>query len=165
LAENKNKLMMIIIIVLLAILLIAIAAISVVAFRVFSGESDEAAVESHPPVISLTPAEITVIDLTSPIRTNLAVGAGGSSHFISVDLSIGINTTAKKNSDEFIALVASREAIIRDVILGIIKSKTFEELSRPDGQDMLKDEILSKLQSTFRNNLLVAIYMNDWALQ
>ena len=164
-AENKNKLMMIIIIVLLAVLLVTIAAVSVIAFRVMSSDPDEPAAAIHQVVPVLTPEEIYIVELSSPISTNLAVGATGTTHFIRLDLAVGVNNTARRESDEFIALLYAKEPIVRDVMLGVIKSKTHEELSRADGRDLLRDEILSRLQNTFQNHLLVAVYISDWALQ
>ncbi|MCL2874022.1 MAG: flagellar basal body-associated FliL family protein [Defluviitaleaceae bacterium] len=164
-AENKNKLMMIIIIVLLAVLLVTIAAVSVIAFRVMSSEPEEPGADIIAVVPVLTPEQIEIIELSSPIGTNLARGATGETHFIRLSLATGVNNTQGRESEEFAVLIAEKEPIVRDVMLGVIKSKTHEELSRPDGRDVLRDEILARLQHTFQNHLLVAVYISDWALQ
>ena len=164
-AENKNKMMMIIIIILLAVLLVTIAAVSVIAFRVISSEPEDPAAAIHQVVPVLTPDEIYSVGLTTPISTNLAMGASGRTHFIRLNLSTGVNNTERRDSEEFIALLYTQEPIVRDAILGVIKSKTYEELSRPDGRDIVRDEILVRLQSTFQNRLLVSVYITDWALQ
>jgi len=165
LGENKNKMMMIIIIVLLAVLLIAIAAVSFIVFRVISAEPDDPASEILAVVPVLTPEEITIIELSSPIGTNLARGATGETHFIRLSLAVGVNNTQGSESENFAILIEESEPIVRDVMLGVIKSYTHEELSRPGGREVLRDEILDRLQNTFQNHLLVAVYISDWALQ
>ena len=164
-AENKNKLMMIIIIVLLAVLLVTIAAVSVIAFRVISSEPEDPAASILQVVPALTPEDIYIVELSSPISTNLAVGASGATHFIRLSLALGVNNTEGRGSTDFIELISASEPIVRDVMLGVIKSKTYEELSRLGGRDVLRDEMLIRLQNTFQSNLLVAVYISDWALQ
>ncbi len=161
---EKNKVMMIVIIILLVVLLATIVGVSFVAFRVFTENKDSVATTQQV-TPQLTPDQIDTLPLSSAMSTNLAAGSDGTSHIIKLSIAVGVNNTDKKLSPEFATLVQTKEAIIRDIALDVVKSKTYEELSRPDGRDILREEILVRLQNEFKNNLLVAVYISDWYLQ
>jgi len=158
--------MMVVIIALLVILLVAIGGVSFFAYRVIAsgglGTGQQNATQQVVP--ELKPDEVEILKLASPISTDLAIGADGKAHLIRLSLAVGVDNTDKKESPKLIALIVAKETLIRDIALGVIKSKTYEELSRPDGRDILKNEILEHIQATFQNPLLVSILIDDWIL-
>ncbi|MCL2699108.1 MAG: flagellar basal body-associated FliL family protein, partial [Defluviitaleaceae bacterium] len=84
---------------------------------------------------------------------------------ISIELSIGINNTVRRESDTMIALITDKERIVRNVALGVIRRKTIQELERPDGLELLERDILSRLQDQFNTNLIVRVIGSDMFLQ
>ena len=160
----RNKGMIIVIIVLLAVLL-ASAAVGVFFFITNAEAQQAVGVDSPSTVLHLGEEEIYDIELRSPIRTNLAKSIDGNPHVISIELSIGINNTVKKESIAIINLVTEKEQVVRNVALTVIRKKTIQELERPDGLEILEKDILNKLQEQFNSNLIVRVIGSDMILQ
>ena len=160
----RNKGMIIIIIVLLVVLMAA-AGIGVFFFVQSSDRQQEMEIDAPATVLHLSEQDIFDIDLDSPIRTNLAKSIDGSSHVISIDLSIGINNTVNRESNAIIDLVTEKDRVVRNVALTVIRKRTIQELERPDGLEMLERDILSRLQEQFNSNLIVRVIGSDMILQ
>ena len=159
---DKSKPLLIIIIVLLVVLLGAVSFVSVFFLKTLSqntsGVSNEAA-----PAVQLTVDQIEKVSLSAPISTNLLNGADGAEHYVKINLSIGVNNTDKKESPKMLSSLQSNEMVVRDIVLGILRGQTYAELTLPDGQDLLKSNIKSKLQEEFNSNLIVQVYISDLA--
>lgn len=160
--NNKNKVMMMVIIVLLVILIGFVIGIGVVMLRL------QSAAASQPQFVpgvhgSVSPEEITTVSLSAPIQTNLRRGADNLERFIRLSLSIGIHN-GQPGYDEFISMLRAREDILRDISLGVIQGRTAEELQRPDGRDGLAQELLERFQNEFQTNLIVRVFVTEWAL-
>ncbi len=165
---EKNKLMMIVIIVLLLLLLGTIVGVSVFALRYVNNRNIEEASLDSPKattVKQLKPDEIKEVPLLDPLSANLMTGADGVEHVIRVKISTGIDNTDKKQSPITIATVTANDTIIRDLAIDVLKKTTYQELSRPDGNDILKDRLLKRIQETFADNLIVTVYLSEMYLQ
>ncbi len=162
---EKNKIMMIIIIALLVFLLVAIGVVTFTVFRFLSVNKEAGDVQAKATAVKLTAKEIDLVPLSSPINANLLTGSDNVEHVIRVSITIGINNTEKKESPEIKALVEASQSIVNDLVLGVLKNKTYQELNRPNGRDVLKDEILQQLQIEFDSNLIVAVYFDELFLQ
>lgn len=160
----RNKGMIIIIIVLLVVLMGA-AGVGVFFFVRSSDAQQEMGIDVPATILHLNEQDIYDIELNSPIRTNLAKSIDGSSHVISIDMSVGINNTVNKESNSIIDLVTDKEQIVRNVALTVIRKKTIQELERPDGLEILQNDILAKLQEQFNSNLIVRVIGSDMILQ
>jgi len=159
---------MFIIIALLVILLGAVAFVSFYLFKTIgknTSETANAASEANTatPVTKLTVDQIEKVPLSSPISTNLLTGDDGVEHYVKINLSIGVNNTDKKESPKMLTSLANNEMVVRDIILGILRNQTYEDLTLPEGQELLKDNIKSKLQDEFNSNLIVQVYISDLA--
>ncbi|MFV0519775.1 MAG: flagellar basal body-associated FliL family protein [Lachnospirales bacterium] len=164
---DKNKIMLIIIIVLLVLLL---GAIGFVGFKAMTMFNTEETVEEEfvGTTEVLLPAEITTIALDSAISTNLKQGADGQNHNIKVSIAFGIDSRDPKAEgyEEFLAAFnANLPVLVRSTCLSIIRSKTFEEMSMPDSEDILAQEILVELQDVFKSNFLNSVYVSDMYVQ
>lgn len=160
---EKNKFMMISIIILLVALL---GAIVVVAFSVLNAMKNTdagvgVAATDTPRVVELTREQITPVNFSDPISTNLLATADGESRVIRVKIGVGVNNVDKKVSDAFLVTLNANEVKVRDVIIDILHNKTGPELLKPDGMAALKAEILESLQEVFKNNLIVEVNMSD----
>lgn len=163
---EKNKVMMIVIIALLVILLGAIVTVGIFTFKLLN--SDDEGVPNRvyaKEVATLSVDQIDTIHITDAIATNLARGTDGLDHIIKAEISIGIVNTDKKRSQAVKKSIEDNEVIVRDICIGILRSKTYQEASRPDGKDILSEEILEVLQQEFSTNLIVAVYFSDYVAQ
>ncbi len=157
---EKNKLMMTIIIVLLVILLVAIGGVSFLAYRMLSNQNEgteQVYSNTNTAKKQLTASEIEYVTLENPVSVNLTDSADGSSHSVSVKFDIGIDNTDKKLSPDFIALVNNQKTVIKDVVIGILRSKTLEEMKSTDTQELVKQEVIEKLQLEFDSDLIYNI--------
>lgn len=162
---EKNKVMMIAIIALLVILLITI---SVGMFFMFKnlGKATNANPEEQTTVVPAVKQEdIKLVTLSDPIYTNLLNGPDEKEHVIRLSLSLGVDCTKEKEGDAFIEMVTAKDVIVKDVIIGVLRNKTFDELKKTDAQEILRDEILTNLQKEFDSNLIVTVYISDLFLQ
>lgn len=163
---EKNKVMMISIIVLLVALLGTIVGLGIFTINSLKkGEEPQTQGEQVSEIKPLSKDELTLVELKEPITTNLPVGEDGKdSHVIRLNMSLAINNTVKKDkeSEKTLASVSSKEVIVRDVVLDILKKKTYEQMKKPDAREILKEEILQSLQDEFATNLIVAVYVDPY---
>lgn len=161
---EKNKLMLIIIIVLLVILLgtMGFGAYYVVSSFNSMGEeqSQEAEEEEEDSDKSLN----TIIDVGDPVYTNLLVGEDKKEHIARVSLSIDVKG-GEDDSEAVINALNTRIVVVRDIVNGILRRKTVEELKKVDGWDNFKDEVLDKIRKEFNSNSILNVYIKDVALQ
>lgn len=163
---EKNKIMMIVIIVLLLLLIFTIVGLSVYAINFLGKESE--ALPEEPAVVTFDQSTIDLIKMEDSMYTNLATGADGKEHVIRIKLSLAVDITDKKASAAFIELLNSRDVVIKDVVVGVLRSKTYEELSEANAtraQEVLREEILSNLQQEFNSNMIVTVYIDDLFIQ
>lgn len=164
---EKNKLMMIIIIVLLVVLLASVGVVSVFAFRMITANGSEVEENTPKPVVVLPIDKIWTYNLEDKISTNLTPGEDGSNkHVISVGVTIGVNGSNAKDKayTALIELIPTKDKVIASEALNVIRKKTYEELNTPEGQEILQDEILTRLQEVFDTNLIVTVYLYSMAL-
>ncbi len=158
--DRKNKKMMLTIIGLLVGLLVVIVVVALILLKTVkhtdSNNNSNSVISSNISIGSLS-----IVSLTSPISTNLLQGEDNKERAINFSLSLGIANT-EKESEDIIKLVKDGEPIVRDVVLSILREKTYQELSKVGAGDLLKNEILTKLQDAFGTNLIVKVYLDDF---
>jgi len=153
---------MIIIIALLVVLLGAVSFVSYYFLRI-SGPNSSGDSYQGSPATQLTMDQIEKVSLSGPISTNLLKGNDGAERYVKINLSIGVNNTDKKESPKMLNTLESNEMVIRDIVLGIMRNQTYEDITLPDGQDLLKENIKTQLQEEFKSNLIVQVYISDLA--
>lgn len=58
-----------------------------------------------------------------------------------------------------------KTAIIRDIIIRTLTSKTFEEVSTAKGKERLKDELVGKINEVLTDGFVKNIYFTDFVVQ
>ncbi|WP_169763865.1 flagellar basal body-associated protein FliL [Campylobacter mucosalis] len=58
-----------------------------------------------------------------------------------------------------------KKALLRDIIIRTLSSKTYEEVSTAKGKDRLKDEIVSKINEVLSDGYIKNIYFTDFVVQ
>ncbi len=161
--ENKGKAMMIVIIVLLSILIVSIFGVGFFAIKTIKSQAStvESTVNLNQNKV-LSAADVFTYELANPIAVNLAVGTDQQQHSASVEIGIGIDNTDKKNSPTFITLIQAQEVVVRDVVISVLRTKTIEEMSSLDSQEMIRQEILEKLRTEFNSELIYSVYFGTF---
>lgn len=158
--NGKNKIMMIAIIVLLVILLVTVSIVSFFVIKNFKSPDVEEVTQEEP----VDKKDIQLFTLSDAIYTNLKVGTDRKEHVIRISASIAVDMSDKKQSEEFYTLITANEVIVKDVIIGILREKTYEDL-QDNAREVLREEILSSLQKEFNSNLIVTVYLSDIFIQ
>ena len=159
---GKNKIGMILIIVLLVTLLVLFAVGFAFLYKAMSkaneGTENNITIEQTVPI-----EDIANFPVGDPIVTNLLEGPDKKEHVVKLSVSLGINAGKEtaKDSEKLIATLEKQKPVIKDIIIGVCRSKTYEELKATDAQEVFKNEILLKLQETFATNLIVDVYIDE----
>lgn len=162
----KNKLGVILIIVLLVILLLSFG---VGFFLLYKTIQKGSKVEQEVPVVEnkIDRKDISIFPVgENSIVTNLLEGPDGKKHVIKIKVNLGINSgkKEKKKSEALKTLLSEQVVFVEDVIIGICRNKTFEELRRNDAQFLLANEIQKKLAEAFDTELISEVIINELIL-
>jgi len=163
---GNNKGMMLIIVAMLAVIILALAGVAVFLIMNMGGD-DEVAGGLVQGWYSEVPSALDqrIFDLGDSITTNLlSSGPGSGNNFVVVNLSLGINNLDEDDADDFWVLLAERQPVVRDAVTSILRRATAEELRRPDGADIIREDILTALQSVFASHMIVEVYFNQFTV-
>ncbi|NPA82256.1 MAG: flagellar basal body-associated protein FliL [Epsilonproteobacteria bacterium] len=69
------------------------------------------------------------------------------------------------DKQELSAELDKKKAIIRDIIIRILSSKTFEEISTIKGKERLKEEIVDKINEILVDGEIKNIFFTDFVIQ
>ncbi len=83
----------------------------------------------------------------------------GGSRYLKVKLDIELD------KPELSAELDKKKPLIRDIIIRVLSSKTFEEVSTMKGKDRLKDEIVSKINEILADGQIKNIFFTDFVVQ
>ncbi|OUT07934.1 flagellar basal body protein FliL [Campylobacter concisus] len=71
-----------------------------------------------------------------------------------------------EQSDELLTPeLDKKKALLRDIIIRTLSSKTYEEVSTAKGKDRLKDEIVGKLNEVLNDGYIKNIFFTDFVVQ
>jgi len=152
---EKNKKLMIVIIILLVVLLGIVVSVSVVAYNMVNNSTDKPVVIEN--VSSIDIMKTITVNLDEPMTINLLPDTDGTSHAINMKVAIAIDTANKKDA-ELIEKIQGSQAIIKDAVNYVVSNKTVEQVKGNANQDILKEEILLRLQDEFKTNIIYSIY-------
>ncbi|WP_291951640.1 flagellar basal body-associated protein FliL [Campylobacter sp.] len=164
--KGGNTLVIIIVVFLFIFLLIIIGAI---AYLMFSGNPEE------------NPSPQTETQAAQPPKKTNAVAARGSDYtnigvmyplapFTLNLLSDGGDRYVKctiqleQNVETLTPELDKKTAIIRDIIIRTLTSKTFEEVSTTKGKERLKDELTGKINEVLTDGFIKNIYFTDFVV-
>lgn len=157
--KKKSPLMLIIIIVVVGLLVGGGGAVTMMFLR---GGADDGADEQAEQTgdAEAGKAKPNTLGPVVPLDTfvvNLA-GAGGR-NYLKVDISIELS--AEKLSEE----ITNKLPKIRDTIILVLSTKTFEEIKTSQGKVVLKDELLARLNSYLTSGTVQNLYFTSFVIQ
>lgn len=166
--KSGNTLVIIIVVFLFIFLLVIIGAI---AYLMFSGGSEEEPAPQSEDSAQVQPAKKTnavpargsdysnigVMYPLAPFTLNLLSDGGARYVKCTIQLEQNIETLTPE--------LDKKTAIIRDIIIKTLTSKTFEEVSTIKGKERLKDELTSKINEVLTDGFIKNIYFTDFVVQ
>ncbi len=168
--KSSGSLMLIIVIVVLILVIL----VGVVAFILMSGGDDGNSVQNAPvaqeqqvrnktsrPIGgSDTVRPFTEIGLMFPMDTftvNLLSDSGR--RYLKVEMNLEID------GEELAAELDNKKAVIRDIIIRLLSSKSLDEISTAKGKDKLKEQITDQLNLRLRDGHINNVYFTEFVIQ
>ena len=167
--KSSSSLMLIIVIVMLILVIL----VGAVAFILMSGGDDESAAQSAPAAqerqVSQTQRSsgnsdnvrpFTEIGLMFPMDTftvNLLSDSGR--RYLKVEMNLEID------GEELAAELDNKKAVIRDIIIRLLSSKSLDEISTAKGKDKLKEQITDQLNLRLRDGHINNVYFTEFVIQ
>ena len=68
-------------------------------------------------------------------------------------------------NEELAAELESKTAVIRDIIIRLLSSKSLDEISTPKGKDKLKEQIVSQLNMRLKDGHINNVYFTEFVVQ
>lgn len=153
------------------VLLVALVSVTAALFyvstilnRVASSSQNNGNANYHGIADTVPMKDIKMISIEDPITTNLMAENEKKHHIIRLTASIGINSKSK-DAKKLTTQIEEQKVVIRDAIIEILTTKTFEEMTRPNAHQMLKEEILEQLRTNFQTNGIADVYLGEFFIQ
>ena len=159
-SNSRNKILMAVIIALLVLLLLAIGFVGFMVFRMNANEGQDVLGAA---AVGLRPEELTLIELSAPVSTNIR-GETGGAHIIRASFIVAVDNTERRASQDLIDLLLVSDSIMRSTALHVVRTRTFQELSHPDAMALLEYDVLEQLRLEFGSNLIHRVIIGDWFL-
>jgi flagellar basal body-associated protein FliL len=157
---EKNKGMMMIIIVMLGLIIAAITVGAILLLGMMNNDQAHAQEEYPGYVQEISGQDIRTFTLSNDITTNL-LSPEGERHIVRVTVGIGINDIDEDEASDFIDMMLEREIAILDLVTGILRSTTRDQLAAVGGSEAVSDRILVTLQDYFGSQLIVRVYLGN----
>jgi flagellar FliL protein len=161
--KKKKKPLMLIIIAVVVLVVVGVV-LKLVVFAPAPDEGADAAVPetvvdpNAPPVPRVKSATPGPMIAYNGFTVNLA--DPGGQRYLVTDISIELSL-----EEEFPIEVAAKEPQIRDAILAVLASKTFDEISTTQGKVALKQEILRRLNTLMASGRVEDVYITKFTTQ
>ncbi|WHH58943.1 flagellar basal body-associated FliL family protein [Petroclostridium sp. X23] len=144
-------------IILLAIILVLVLAITFgIAWLVLSGGQDKEVAEK--PKYDLKKAKMYSV-AGEPIVSNLNTGDIKDKKVIRIRVQLLVA------DDKMVTELTNFNGKLRDNIISILKSKTPEEMIKPDAQEVVKKEIIQSFNSIFNTDKVLDVYFEEFIVQ
>jgi len=168
--EKKSGSMMLIIIIVVLILVILIGGIAAI---LMMGGEDEAPMQQQAPQANERQmnnnqqssrsnnnaplAEIGPMFPLDAFTVNLLSESGR--RYLKVEMNVELN------GEELGAELESKTAVVRDIIIRLLSSKSLEEISTSKGKEKLKEQIVDQLNMRLRDGHINNVYFTEFVVQ
>ena len=158
-SEKKSNLVLIVI----AVVLVLVLAIVGVVVVMLAGGSDEpqnsggTQTTKEKPMKIMDAMEVGPMFPLDTFTVNLLSDSGR--RYLKVQMNLELD------GEELAAELESKTAVIRDVIIRLLSSKTLEEISTAKGKDKLKEQIVNQMNLRLRDGNIRNVYFTEFVVQ
>ena len=155
--KKSGNLILIIIIVVLVLVLVVVG----VVVAMLAGGDDDA--QSAPksakekPMKNLDAMEVGPMFPLDTFTVNLLSDSGR--RYLKVQMNLELD------GEELAAELESKTAVVRDIIIRLLSSKTLEEISTMKGKDKLKEQMVNQLNLSLRDGNVRRVYFTEFVVQ
>ncbi len=154
--KSSNLVLIIIIVVLVLVLLIVGVVVAMLA-----GGDDQPQASSpsakEKPVKMMDAMEVGPMFPLDTFTVNLLSDSGR--RYLKVQMNLELD------GEELAAELESKTAVVRDVVIRLLSSKTLEEISTAKGKEKLKEQIVNQLNLRLRDGNLRQVYFTEFVVQ
>ena len=157
--EKKSNLVLIII----AVVLVLVLAIVGVVVVMLAGGDDEpqssngGQMKKEKPMKMMDAMEVGPMFPLDNFTVNLLSDSGR--RYLKVQMNLELD------GEELAAELESKTAVIRDVVIRLLSSKTLEEISTAKGKDKLKEQIVNQMNLRLRDGNIRNVYFTEFVVQ
>ncbi len=164
--KSSNLMLIIVIVVLVLVILIG----AVVTMLMMGGDEEEAGQQRAPQAYERSVnqqggdknynAPLAEIGPMFPLDTftvNLLSESGR--RYLKVEMNLELN------GEELGMELDSKTAVIRDIVIRLLSSKSLEEISTAKGKDKLKEQIVDQLNMRLRDGRINNVYFTEFVVQ
>jgi flagellar FliL protein len=158
--KKKSNLILIIII---AVLVVVLIIVGVVVAMLAGGDDEAQSQNNNAPSAKERPAKLMDAMEVGPMfpldtfTVNLLSDNGR--RYLKVQMNLELD------GEELAAELESKTAVIRDVVIRLLSSKTLEEISTAKGKDKLKEQIVNQLNLRLRDGNIRNVYFTEFVVQ
>ncbi|MBZ4645869.1 MAG: flagellar protein FliL [Petroclostridium sp.] len=144
--------------ILLGIILILVLAIAFgIGWLVVSGGQDNKEAEAKPKY-DLKKSKLYAI-AGEPIVSNLNTGDVKDKKVIRVKAQLRVA------DDKIIKVLTERNVEIVDIMISILRAKTPEEMIKPDAKEIVKNELINKINKAFNTDKVLDAFFEEFIVQ
>ena len=157
--KKSSNLVLIIIIVALVLVLLVVG----VVVAMLAGGDDTPSNNSSNPAVkekqikSMDAMEVGPMFPLDTFTVNLLSDSGR--RYLKVQMNLELD------DEQVAAELESKTAVVRDVVIRMLSSKTLEEISTAKGKDKLKDQITDQLNLRLRDGNIRNVYFTEFVVQ
>ncbi len=167
--KKKNNLILFIIIGVLVLLLVIVG---VVAMLLMGGEEEKpqdpavaagVPADGDAPKVAAKPkikSDLTAIGQMHPmdqVIVNLLTQSGRRYLKVAISFELSAEPLATE--------MDSKKAVIRDIVISVLSSKTIEEISTSKGKEKLKEEVIAKVNEILVDGQIKNLFFTDFVIQ
>ena len=159
-ASEKKSSNLVLIIVIVALVFVLLIVGVVVAMLAGGDEQPSQMNESsakEKPVKSMESMEVGPMFPLDTFTVNLLSDSGR--RYLKVQMNLELD------GEELAAELESKTAVVRDVVIRMLSSKTLEEISTVKGKDKLKEQIVNQLNLRLRDGNVRNVYFTEFVVQ
>ena len=155
--KSSNLVLIIVIVALVFVLLI----VGVVVAMLAGGDDEQPQGNNtstkEKPVRSMESMEVGPMFPLDTFTVNLLSDSGR--RYLKVQMNLELD------GEELAAELESKTAVVRDVVIRMLSSKTLEEISTAKGKDKLKEQIVNQLNLRLRDGNVRNVYFTEFVVQ
>ncbi len=157
--KKSDNLILIIIIVVLVLVLIAVGVVVAMLAGGDEGQSSSSNTQSvkEKPVKNMDTMEVGPMFPLDTFTVNLLSDSGR--RYLKVQMNLELD------GEELAAELEAKTAVVRDVIIRLLSSKTLEEISTVKGKDKLKEQMVNQLNLNLRDGNVRHVYFTEFVVQ
>jgi len=155
--KKGNKL---IIIIIAAVLVVVLLIVGVVVAMLLGGDEEQQSSSKstkEKPAKMMDSMEVGPMFPLDNFTVNLLSDNGR--RYLKVQMNLELD------GEELAAELESKTAVVRDVVIRLLSSKTLEEISTAKGKEKLKEQIVNQLNLRLRDGNVVHVYFTEFVVQ